>query len=82
MKILSTSLLLLALNLGPFAATSSVAATADEGMTALAPESEAMTIVELTDQPQAASAVDLSLFGVISLGIIGLFWIRRHTSQL
>ncbi len=36
--------------------------------------------------PQAAlpeiSALDLSLFGIISLGVIGLFWIRRHTSEL
>ena len=28
------------------------------------------------------SAQDLYLFGVISLGVIGLFWIRRHTSEL
>ncbi len=28
------------------------------------------------------SAQDLSIFGVISLGVIGLFWIRRHTSEL
>jgi hypothetical protein len=33
-------------------------------------------------KPSTASAQDLSLFGVISLGIIGLFWIRRHTSEL
>lgn len=42
-----------------------------------------------TDTPPLAnpgsngiSAQDLSLFGVISLGVIGLFWIRRHTSEL
>lgn len=39
-------------------------------------------IVDLSDQPAATSALDLSLFGIISLGIIGLFWIRRHTAEL
>jgi hypothetical protein len=34
------------------------------------------------DPTPNASALDLSLFGVISLGVIGLFWIRRHTSEL
>ena len=28
------------------------------------------------------SAHDLSLFGILALGIIGLFWVRRHTSEL
>lgn len=36
------------------------------------------------DDPTAtgASLLDLSLFGVIALGVLGLFWIRRHTSEL
>lgn len=35
-------------------------------------------------QPHAGtpSIQDLSLFGVLGLGIIGLLWIRRHTSEL
>ena len=31
---------------------------------------------------QPASAQDLAIFGVIALGVIGLLWIRRHTSEL
>jgi hypothetical protein len=34
------------------------------------------------DQGTNTSALDLSLFGVITLGVVGLFWIRRHTSEL
>ena len=34
------------------------------------------------DHGTNTSALDLSLFGVITLGVIGLFWIRRHTSEL
>jgi hypothetical protein len=30
----------------------------------------------------ATSAADLSLFGILALGIIGLLWVRRHTSEL
>jgi hypothetical protein len=33
-------------------------------------------------QNASASAQDLSLFGVLALGIIGLLWVRRHTSEL
>jgi hypothetical protein len=39
-------------------------------------------MLETTDQAPSASALDLSFFGVIALGVIGLFWIRRHTSEL
>ena len=28
------------------------------------------------------SAADLSLLGILALGIIGLLWVRRHTSEL
>ena len=30
----------------------------------------------------ATSAADLSLFGILALGIIGLLWVRRHASEL
>ena len=82
MKILSIALLSLMLACSPFVAMSSVAATGEEGLATIVPNSDGVLIVDLNDQPQGASALDLSLFGVISLGIIGLFWIRRHTSQL
>jgi hypothetical protein len=44
--------------------------------------SDNTVILETTDQAPSASALDLSFFGVIALGVIGLFWIRRHTSEL
>lgn len=46
------------------------------------PEEASMVPAELDNQPPGASALDLSLFAIISLGIIGLFWIRRHTAEL
>ncbi|MCZ6457803.1 MAG: hypothetical protein O6766_00435 [Gammaproteobacteria bacterium] len=33
-------------------------------------------------QPHTSSVQDLSIFGVISLGIMGLIWVRRHTTEL
>jgi hypothetical protein len=58
---------------------------------ASSPDPSSVSPVELTNNlsplgdkvtPIVASPQDLSIFGVISLGIIGLFWIRRHTSEL
>jgi len=43
---------------------------------------ESIATLEFRNQPGNTSADDLSLFGVISLGILGLFWIRRHTAEL
>ena len=40
------------------------------------------TLAESPAHAPGVSAADLYLFGVISLGILGLFWIRRHTSEL
>ena len=46
---------------------------------------------ERTQDPASGSAVfnersskaqDFAVFGLIGLGIIGLLWIRRHTSEL
>lgn len=45
-------------------------------------ESASAASGQLNIQPPGVSALDLSLFGIISLGVIGLFWIRRHTSEL
>ena len=47
----------------------------------------AAAAAEIVESPAArsglqASAQDLSLFGVLALGIIGLLWVRRHTSEL
>jgi len=40
--------------------------------------------IGLSNRPAGpvTSAHDLSLFGILALGIIGLFWVRRHTSEL
>jgi len=46
---------------------------------------EGNPVVNASVQPTHASSPsiqDLSLFGVLGLGIIGLLWIRRHTSEL
>jgi hypothetical protein len=33
-------------------------------------------------ESHTSSVQDLSIFGVISLGILGLLWVRRHTTEL
>lgn len=53
----------------------------NKNMANILPDSSSMIPAKLSDQPPGASALDLSLFGIISLGIIGLFWIRRHTAE-
>ncbi len=40
------------------------------------------TIAVANAQPHTSSVQDLSIFGVISLGIMGLIWVRRHTTEL
>lgn len=35
-----------------------------------------------SESSSVTSAADLSLFGILTLGIIGLLWVRRHTSEL
>jgi len=42
------------------------------------PQSLALTRAE----SHTSSVQDLSIFGVISLGIMGLLWVRRHTTEL
>ena len=55
---------------------------ADNLLTNNLPENDAEPAIEATRALPEVSIVDLSLFGVIALGIIGLLWIRRHTSEL
>ena len=33
-------------------------------------------------ESHTSSVQDLSIFGVISLGILGMLWVRRHTTEL
>lgn len=71
-------LMLIALSTGtPLA----LAITDDDTLSKNLPASERVAPAEPADPP-ATSLLDLSLFGVIALGVIGLFWIRRHTSEL
>lgn len=88
MKTVATAVLLITLAGCP------VLSFADNGVssaTSSSPDSSSVSPVDLTNNlspidakttPIVASPQDLSIFGVISLGIIGLFWIRRHTSEL
>ena len=87
MKTVATAVLLFTLAGCP------VLSFADNGVSSPAPSPDPSSVspVELTNNlsplgdkvtPIVASPKDLSIFGVISLGIIGLFWIRRHISEL
>ena len=71
MKVIAAAILLVVL------AAHGAAAADDSTDTSLL-----LTNVELSAEPMDTSAPDLLTFGVISLGVIGLFWIRRHTSEL
>jgi hypothetical protein len=86
MKILAATALILQLALTPTAVVGSVdaaeARAAQENTTSILPNSESRRSTELDGQTPVASGLDLSLFGIISLGVLGLFWIRRHTSEL
>lgn len=84
MKALTFSLLLTAsiiLGAAPGVAAGGTMETTEE-VAKLTTGSSDLPSGNLKDQPPGASAQDLSLFGIISLGVIGLFWIRRHTSEL
>lgn len=81
--------ILLALNLSAHAAWANDVAAGDvepnvqsNNVTYLTDAQEGGAPLDRQDSATGVSALDISLFGVISLGIIGLFWIRRHTSEL
>ena len=67
--------------------TSKIASTGrskltSENIASMLPESERSRSSEQDSAVANAPALDLSLLGIISLGVLGLFWIRRHTSEL
>ena len=76
MKRLAATCLLLTLTVTPIG----VVSAEESSMTDILTENDSTAVVE-TQSPRP-SALDLSLFGIISLGVLGLFWIRRHTSEL
>jgi hypothetical protein len=86
MKILVTTVLLLLLAVTPSSGDEGVVAaeerTGSENTSNILPISENHRSTEIDTNAPVASALDLSLFGIISLGVLGLFWIRRHTSEL
>ena len=82
-RLVLSSMLLFSLALpGAGALAMQEATLAENILTTNLSDKEAEPASEPTHALPEISIVDLSLFGVISLGIIGLFWIRRHTSEL
>ncbi len=86
MKILAATVLALLLAVTPSSGKEGVIAAegraAPENTSSILPYSENLRSTERDSTTPVASALDLSLFGIISLGVLGLFWIRRHTSEL
>ena len=86
MKIFAATVLILMLAVTTVPAGASADPALDraggENKATILPVSESGLATELDATQPVASALDLSLFGIISLGVIGLFWIRRHTSEL
>ena len=81
MKILAASALVLLLAFTPIE-VSAAEDPAAENIARMLPESVDRHAPEQDGTAPVASALDLSLLGIISLGVLGLFWIRRHTSEL
>ena len=67
----------------PLAANGSDPASAEQQIITADSNYPSTTTPLNAQSPAAAtSAADLSLFGILALGIIGLLWVRRHTSEL
>jgi hypothetical protein len=82
MKILAASALVLLLAFTPMGVSAAESPAASENTARILPESADRRGPEHDGTAPIASVLDLSLFGIISLGVLGLFWIRRHTSEL
>ena len=85
MRTLAATLLVLLLAVTPPALGSVSPAeerAAPENTASILSTSDDLRASERDSATPVASALDLSLFGIISLGVLGLFWIRRHTSEL
>ena len=77
---LAATVLVLFLAVAPLGAAVADERVVPEHITSILPK-DGVRSNEIEMAP-AASTLDLSLFGVITLGVLGLFWIRRHTSEL
>ena len=82
MKIIPAIALVLLLALTPIAANVAEDPATPDNMTNILPDSDGPPAAPNDRSAPAPSALDLSLLGIISLGVLGLFWIRRHTSEL
>ena len=82
MKTLAASALVLLLAFTPMGVSAKEDPAAPDNMARMLPESTDGHAPEHDGTAPIASALDLSLLGIISLGVLGLFWIRRHTSEL
>lgn len=74
----ATLLMVFALSAGGLLPAVTRASPDEDKLATNLPSSERPHIAESS----GASLLDLSLFGIIALGVLGLFWIRRHTSEL
>jgi hypothetical protein len=82
MKSLATTVLLLVLAVMPIDVAVAEESRAKPISSTMLTDSESGTATEIEHKTPRTSALDLSLFGIIALGVLGLFWIRRHTSEL
>lgn len=81
MKILAATVLVLLLAVTPLGVAVADEPVASDNITSILPNNGPRS-ADLDTAAPTASALDLSLFGIITLGVLGLFWIRRHTSEL
>ena len=82
MKIIPAIALVLQLAFTPIAANAAEDPATPDNMANILPDLDGPPAAANDRSAPAASALNLSLLGIISLGVLGLFWIRRHTSEL
>ena len=82
MKIIAAIALVLLVAFTPIGVSAADDRATAEKLANILPDYDGSLASPMDRTAPAASALDLSLFGIISLGVLGLFWIRRHTSEL
>ncbi|MGD8829091.1 MAG: hypothetical protein PVF57_00665 [Pseudomonadales bacterium] len=81
MKVLVAIAFTLALVWAAPRASAAVDATDEPAITRVA-DTEPLPPRSAAEDASGPNVLDLSLFGIVALGVAGLFWIRRHTSEL